>query len=112
MNEQALTDIKKLLQRKIIVTTVLCLFWAGSIVVISGQHIAGPNSDTRLSVALAVVTVWAANIFRTTRRLRSRDYLEWAAIATHDERNIQITYQATRLAAVIIMCVPRLPSAP
>ena len=104
MNAQAITDTKKRLQCKIVITTVLCLFWAGSMVAISSQSIAGLGSDTYLSMALAVLIVWAVNTFRTVRRLRSQDYLERAAIAEHDERNIQITYQATRLAAVIVMC--------
>ena len=104
MNEQAIASTKKRLQRKVVVTTALCLFWAGSMVAISGQRIAGLGSDTYLSMALAVFIVWAVNTYRAVRRLRNRDYLEQAAIAAHDERNIQITYKATRLAAVIVMC--------
>ena len=105
MNAQTVVGTKKRLQRKIVVTTALCLFWAGSMVAISGQKIAGLGSDTYLSMALTVLIVWAVNTFRTVRRLYNRDYLERAAIAAHDERNIQITYKATRLAAVIVMCV-------
>ena len=104
MNAQTVVGTKKRLQRKIVVTTALCLFWAGSMVAISGQKIAGLGSDTYLSMALTVLIVWAVNTFRTVRRLYNRDYLERAAIAAHDERNIQITYKATRLAAVIVMC--------
>ena len=104
MNEQAIANTKKRLQRKVVVTTALCLFWAGSMVAISGQRIAGLGSGTYLSMALAVFIVWAVNTYRAVRRLRNRDYLEQAAIAAHDERNIQITYKATRLAAVIVMC--------
>ena len=104
MNEQAVASTKKRLQRKAIVTTALCLFWAGSMVAISGQRIAGLRSDTYLSAALAVFIIWAVNTYRTVRRIRNRDYLEQAAIAANDERNIQNTYQATRLAAVIVMC--------
>ena len=104
MNARAVAGTKKRLQRKIVVTTVLCLFWAGSMITISGKHIAGLGSDTYLSMALTVLIVWAVNTFRTVRRLHNWDYLERAAIAAHDERNIQITYKATRLAAVIVMC--------
>ena len=104
MNAQAVASTKRRLQRKIAITTVLCLFWAGSMFAISSQQIAGLGSETYLYMGVAILVVWAVNTYRTVRRLRDRDHLERAAIAEHDERNIQITYQATRLAATVIMC--------
>ena len=105
MNAQAIATTKKRLQRKIAITTILCLFWAGSMFTISNQSIAGLDNQTYLYMGVAILAAWAANTYRTARRLRNRDYLERAAVAEHDERNIQITYKATRLAAVIIMCM-------
>ena len=104
MNAQAIATTKKRLQRKIAITTILCLFWAGSMFAISNQSIAGLDNQTYLYMSFAILAAWAANTYRTARRLRNRDYLERAAIAEHDERNIQITYQATRLAATVVMC--------
>lgn len=104
MNAQTVANTKKRLQRKIAVTTVLCLFWAGSMAAVSSRNIADLGSRTYLSMSIAILAVWAASTYRTVRRLRNRAYLERAAIAEHDERNIQITYKATRLAAVIVMC--------
>lgn len=104
MNAQAIASTKQRLQRKLAITTVLCLFWAGSLLAISGRGIAGLDSGTYLYMGVAVLAAWAANAYHTIRRLRSRDYLERAAIAEHDERNVFITYKATRLAVVIVMC--------
>ena len=105
MNAQAVASTKRRLKRKIAITTILCLFWAGSMFTISNQSIAGLDNQTYLYMGVAILAAWAANTYRTARRLRNRDYLERAAVAEHDERNIQITYKATRLAAVIIMCM-------
>lgn len=85
MNAQAIASTKQRLQRKLAITTVLCLFWAGSLLAISGRGIAGLDSGTYLYMGVAVLSAWAA-------------------IAEHDERNVLITYKATRLAVVIIMC--------
>ena len=104
MNAQAVASTKKRLQRKLAITTVLCLFWAGSLLTASGQGIAGLDSSTYLYMGAAMLAAWAASAYRTIRRLRSRDYLERAAVAEHDERNVLITYKATRLAVVIVMC--------
>ena len=105
MNAQAVVSTRRCLKRKIGITTILCLFWAGSMFAISNQSIAGLDNQTYLYMSFAILAAWAANTYRTARRLHNRDYLERAAIAEHDERNIQITYKATRLAAVIIMCM-------
>ena len=104
MNAQAVASTKQRLQRKIAITTILCLFWAGSMFAISRQRTAGLGSETYLYTGVVILAAWAVNTYRTVRRLSDRDYLERAAVAEHDERNIQITYQATRLAATAIMC--------
>ena len=105
MNENAIQMIKNRIWRRIVVKTIVLGIWAVGLLAIilkGGQELA---TSTYLYMLVAIVAVWLATTIRDVRRLRDEAALRKASIEEADERNVLITYKATRLAVVITLCL-------
>ncbi|GEM_PF-3675938 len=98
--------IKSNIKRRIILRTIVFAIWAAGLATLAlSGHDLGADSSTYLYAACALAAIWAVQLVRDLRRLRSDGYLAEAAIAQTDERNILIAYKATRLAAVVCITI-------
>lgn len=105
MNDTNVNIIKNRYRRRILVRTVVLAVWAASLLVITfrgGQELPG---GSYLYMVVAIAVMWVVTTVRDVRRLRDESALRKAAIAETDERNVLITYKATRLAVVIVLCL-------
>ena len=105
MNEKAVQMMKNRIWRRIVVKTIVLGIWAVgmlAIVLRGGQELA---TSTYIYMLFAIVAVWIVSTIRDVRRLRDEAMLRKASIEEADERNVLITYKATRLAVVITLCL-------
>lgn len=97
--------MKSRIWRRIIVKSVVLLLWAGCMLYIALQGDAELAASWYFYMAIMCVAVWVVTTVREARRLRDEDGLRKAAIEEADERNVLITYKATRLAVIIMACL-------
>lgn len=97
-------NVKKRMNRRIAVKTVVFAVWiVGLVVVLLSGNVQG-DASFYVTMIVALAAIWGITTLRDVRRLRDEGNLRKAAIAESDERNLLITYKATRLATVIVMC--------
>lgn len=102
----SVTAIRSNIKRRIIVRTIVFAIWVAGLAALAlSGHDLETDSSTYLCAAFALAAVWAVQLVRDLRCLRSDGYLAEAAIAQNDERNILIAYKATRLAAVVCITI-------
>lgn len=105
MTSDAVQRIKNRIWRRIVVKSAVFAFWIASLFAMGmGEGVELLNS-VYLRPAIIVLAVWIASTMRDVRRLRNKDALERAAIEENDERNVLISYKATRMAVVIMVCL-------
>ena len=92
------------IRRRIVIKSAVFGFWAVSMIAMMVQGGVDLAGSTFLYMTIAVLAAWVTSTVRDVRRLRDEAYLRQAAVAETDERNVMITYKATRLAAVILGC--------
>ena len=105
MNEKAIQMMKNRIWRRIVVKTIVLGIWAVgmlAIVLRGDQELA---TSTYIYMLVAIVAAWIVSTIRDARRLRDETALRKASIEEADERNVLITYKATRLAVVITLCL-------
>ena len=103
--DKSIESIKRRIVRRIIVKSIVLGIWAACMIAVMLQGEVNLPDNTLLYMTVAIIAAWAVSTIRDARRLRTEQYLKQAAIAEADERNIQTTYKATRLAAVITLCI-------
>ncbi len=105
MGDNAVQKMKGRIWRRIVVKTIVLALWAVGMLYVGlrgGQELA---QNTYLYMAIAIVAVWVVSTVRDVRRLRNEGALRKAAIEESDERNVLISYKATRLAVIIMACL-------
>ena len=105
MNDTNVNIIKNRYRRRILVRTVVLAVWAASLLAITFRGGLELPGGSYLYMVVAIAVIWAVTTLRDVRRLRDEPALRKAAIAEADERNVLITYKATRLAVVIMLCL-------
>ena len=96
-------DMKNLVKRRMVITSIVLAVWLASSIVLSARE--GLASEpSGLFVAISIAVVWAFSLIRNVRLLKDDERLQGAMVARNDERNILITYRATRLAGTIVLC--------
>ena len=104
MDSNAVNAIKHRLHRRIAIKSLVFALWAAGMAYIAFQGSGELPDRTYLYMVFSVVAVWAVTTIRDIRRLRNKEAMRKAAIERSDERNILITYKATRLSVVILLC--------
>lgn len=104
MASKHIEEMRSRIRRRIAVKSVVLGFWAVCMIAAMVQGGIDLAGGTFLSMTVAIVIIWAVTTFRDVRRLRDDAYLQQAAVAENDERNVQIMLKATRLAAVVVGC--------
>lgn len=105
MSDSAVQKMKSRIWRRIVVKSIILGLWVVGLLAIAfrgGQEL---TEGTYLYMVFAIVAVWAVSTVRDVRRLRDEAALRKAAIEEADERNVLITYKATRLAVVVMLCL-------
>ena len=105
MGSNSIQNMKRRMWRRILVKSIVLAIWAvGMLAIIlgGGQELAG---STYLYMLFAIIAVWIVSTIRDVHRLRDEAALLKASIEEADERNVLITYKATRLAVVITLCL-------
>ena len=105
MTSNGTESMRARLRRRIIVKSVVFLFWAVCMVLVLLQGGNQLASQTYAYMVIAILAAWIVSTIRDVRKLRNDEYLRKAMVAESDERNMQISYKATRLAAVIVACI-------
>lgn len=104
MNVHDTAEIKQRIKRRIGLRTVLFAIWIGGLAAVAfGKETALAN-ESYFYMMVAIAAVWIVYLIRDLRYLKNEELLRKQAIERADERTILITYKATRIAAVILLC--------
>lgn len=104
MSKQNIAEMKRQIYRRIGLRTAVLAIWAAGLVALVFTGEAGELKSTYLYMTFALGGVWAVYLMRDWRYLKSDELLKKQAIERNDERMVLITYKATRMAAVILLC--------
>lgn len=104
MKDMNLMEIKRRIYRRIGIRTTLLALWAAGLLIAALRGEAGEMYSTYLYMTFALLAIWVVYLIRDLRYLKNDDFLRKQAIERSDERTIFITYKATRVAAVILLC--------
>ena len=105
MGTENVRSVKSRIWRRIAVKTAVCALWAAGMLYVAlreGQELA---QSTYWWMLFAIVAVWIATTIRDVRLLRDESALRRAAIEEFDERNLLISYKASRLAVTAMACL-------
>ena len=105
MTDIDLQPTKNLIIRRLVVKSIIFAVWLAGMLGVYFAKAVELADKTLLYMCFAIVAIWVVSTLRDVRRLKNAEALRAAAIARSDERNILITYKATRLAAVIMLCL-------
>lgn len=105
MNSNAVQKVKNNIWRRIIVKSIVLALWALGMLFVALRGDGELAESTYLYMVFAIVAVWIVSTIRDVRRLRDESALRKAAIEETDERNVMISYKATRLAVTIMACL-------
>ena len=105
MNDKAVQKVKRNLWRRIIVKSIVLALWALGMLYVALRGDGELAESTYLYMVFAIVAVWIVSTVRDVRRLHDESALRKAAIEETDERNVMISYKATRLAVTFMVCL-------
>ncbi len=105
MNDKAVQAMKSRIWRRIVIKSIVFAWWAAGMLFVALREGQDLSQSTYVYMVFAIVAMWAVSTVRDARRLRDENMLRKAAIAETDERNVMISYKATRLAVVIMACL-------
>ena len=105
MNDNAVQKVKRNLWRRIIVKSIVLALWALGMLYVALRGDGELAESTYLYMVFAIVAVWIVSTVRDVRRLHDESALRKAAIEETDERNVMISYKATRLAVTFMVCL-------
>lgn len=104
MSKQSIAEMKHHIYRRIGIRSLVLAIWAAGLLVFAFNNGADELASTYQYMSVALAAVWAAYLVRDLRYLKNEDLLRKQAIERNDERTVLITYKATRMAAVILLC--------
>ena len=105
MNDNAVQKVKRNLWRRIIVKSIVLALWALGMLYVALRGDGELAESTYLYMFFAIIAVWIVSTVRDVRRLHDESALRKAAIEETDERNVMISYKATRLAVTFMVCL-------
>lgn len=104
MSKQSIAEMKHGIYRRIGIRSLVLAIWAAGLLVFAFNNGADELASTYQYMSVTLAAVWAAYLVRDLRYLKNEDLLRKQAIERNDERTVLITYKATRMAAVILLC--------
>lgn len=103
--EASIQNVKNRIWRRIIVKAVVFAFWIVGLLAVTLQEGQGLLQGPYFRMLVIVLAVGVVSTVRDARRLRDEATLRKIAVEQSDERNVLITYKATRLAVVAMVCM-------
>lgn len=104
MSKQSIAEMKHQIYRRIGIRSLVLAIWAAGLLYFAHSNSTNELAGTYLYMGIALAAVWAVYLVRDLRYLKNEELLRKQAIERNDERAVLITYKATRMAAVILLC--------
>lgn len=104
MNDYGVDGMKRRIYRRIALRTAIFAVWIAGLLFVGLGDEGELAHGTYFYMAFAVLGVWIVYLIKDCHFLKNEDLLRKQAIERNDERNVLITYKATRMAVVMMLC--------
>ena len=97
-------EVKRGIYRRIFIRSAMLVIWVVGLLFVAFTDESGTMRTYYIRMSLILAVAWVIYLVRDYRFLKNDDLLRRVAAKRYDERNMLITYKATRLTVVALLC--------